>query len=363
MHIYQKPNGSWCAVVQYQAQRRKVTRNTRAAAMKAGAEALIEMGGTPTADPTVDELIDAWLEEKTLAPTYRADAERIRGQLPTPFRRRTLSTVGPLVVKQLFAQMGRDGRSVHRIRRAHEVLSSAFHLAEGWQWVDRNPFGAVSKPAAPDRAETLPSRAQVRSLLADRGHRLWLFVNVAATTSARRGDVVALRWTDIDLDDESIRFHRALAYAPGVGVHEKTGKAGKQADRRVAIDPALCFELAEHQVAQAAQAVAKGQPAPEWVFSHDLGITPWTPDFASKEWARWRATHGLPATVRLHDLRHFIISEQLAAGVAPKVAGGRAGHTQTRTTTDRYGHRIPAADRAAAVTVASILGRGHSEKV
>lgn len=354
MHLYEKPNGSWVAVVQHKGQRRKITRPTRSEAAMEASRALVELGGAPTADPTVAEALEAWIADSTASPAYIADARRIRERLPRPFIERRLSEVGPIVVRQLLSTLTRDGLTVHRVRRAHTILSAVFSMAQSWEWVDRNPFHVVSAPPEPERAESLPDRDQVAAMLADTADRLWLLVNTAATTSARRGELCALRWEYVGSD--SITIGPALRWRPG-GVELGAGKSGKKGYRVVAIDPGLADALGAHHDRQRAQAAKEGLGEPVWVFSHRAGEEPWRPDWVSKQWDRLRRKHGLPDTIRLHDLRHYIISEQLAAGVAPKVAGGRAGHTQTRTTTDRYGHRIPAADRDAADTVARILGR------
>jgi integrase len=145
-----------------------------------------------------------------------------------------------------------------------------------------------------------------------------------------------------------------LAYAPESGVVQTEGKTGKAGHRVVAIDADLVAELKAHRVAQVEMALAAGLPKPVWVFSHDAGVTPWRPDHVSREFRRLRDKAGVPSTVRLHDLRHFVATELLAAGVPLKVVSERLGHRQLSTTADTYGHYVPAADKEAADVMARL---------
>ena len=119
----------------------------------------------------------------------------------------------------------------------------------------------------------------------------------------------------------------------------------------VAIDPLLAGHLQTHRVEQVTTAVAHGLPAPVWVFSDDAGVSPWRPEFPTKEFAKIRASAGVDPSAKAHGLRHAMATRLLAAGVPIKVVQERLGHTRAATTTDRYGHYVRAADRRAADTM------------
>jgi integrase len=93
-----------------------------------------------------------------------------------------------------------------------------------------------------------------------------------------------------------------------------------------------------------------------WVFSDRLGTDPWRPDRPTQRWVRLRKVTPELAGVRLHDLRHLVATELLAAGVDLAVVAGRLGHSSPRTTLGVYGHALPGREREAADIIAARLG-------
>lgn len=352
-YIHRLKSGHYRVQVKHQGQVRTATAPTKGEAEMLAAEIKLEMGGTPKASAvTVADLLATWRAASTLSITFRADAGRVIGRLPDEFTSRRLTNVTPAVIEALYRQLTRDGWSPHRIGRAHTVLSSAWSLALRYEWAVVNPFRAAKAPAVSRAPIDPPTPEQVDALLAAADTRFVLYLLVSATLGARRGEVVALQWPDVS--DDAINVRRALAYAPGVGVQPTDGKTGRDGHRVVAIDTDLAALLRAHRVAQVELALASGLPAPLWVFSHDAGVTPWRPDFASREFIRLRRTAGLPDGVRLKNLRHYVATQLLAAGVPLKTVGDRLGHRQLSTTSDVYGAYVPAADQAAAAIMAGL---------
>lgn len=355
MNIRKLPSGSWQVSIMCNGVRRSTTASSKEEAKRLGAEMLLEMGGsTKQAGATVADLVHAWQASATLSSTFRADAKRVIDKMPEAFTRRTAASITPSIVEGLYRQLQRDGWTVHRISRLHTVLSTAWTLGRRWEWVRDNPFTAARRPSAPKAKIHPPTPAQVHALLdgADGVFRLFLFLSAAI--GARRGEVVALQWQDVAEDGIVVR--RSLAYAPESGVVETDGKTGAKGHRVVAIDADLAVMLRAHRRQQVELALAAGLPAPVWVFSHDAGVTPWRPDYASREFRELRRRLGLPESIRMHDLRHFVATELLAAGVPLKVVSERLGHRQLATTADTYGHYVPAADRQAADVMARLRG-------
>jgi integrase len=114
-----------------------------------------------------------------------------------------------------------------------------------------------------------------------------------------------------------------------------------------ALDPTTCGLLARH-------AEDRGASRDGFVFSDDGGATAWKPNRVTKAFLRHRRDAGL-RPFRLHDLRHFMATEMLQAGVPLVVVSCRLDHRRVSTTLDRYAHAVPGSDAVAAATLRGIL--------
>lgn len=353
MYLRKLPSGQWQASVKYQGRRRSATGRTRGEASQAAAELLLELGATPRAKHvTVDELLAAWLAGADLSHTFRTDARRVIERAPEEFKARRIETVTPAVIEGLYRQLKREKWSAHRVGRLHTVLSSSWTLARRYQWVTGNPFADVRKPQPPKRSIGVPLPSQVSALIAAADPTFRLYLLVSASLGTRRGETVALQWGDIA--DGAVIVRRSLAYSPLEGVTATEGKTGKEGHRVVAIDADLAERLRAHRRAQVEMALAAGLPAPVWVFSHDAGVTPWRPDYASREFRTLRRKVKIDEGVRLHDLRHYVATQLLGHGVPLKAVSDRLGHRQLQTTADVYGHYVQAVDQASAEVMAKL---------
>lgn len=351
MNVTKLPSGQWRVSVKYKGQRRTATARTQSLAQQLGATMIIEMGGAPKqTELTVADLLSNWLAVSDFSATYRSDAERIARVMPKAFAQRTLSSVSPLVIDHFYRQLAEAGFSPHRVRRFHEVLSSAWSMALRYEWANHNPFSWAKKPTVPKRRATAPHVDDVVRVLAAADETFALYLQLSATAGGRRGEMVGLQWNAVG--ETTLDMHRALAYTPETGVIVKEVKPGPKGNRVVSMPVPLMRRLRAHRKAQLEMAVANGLPAPLWVFSDDAGVTPWRPDFVTYRWIKLRDSLGLKG-VRLHDMRHFMASQALAAGVPLSVVSDRLGHTNRQTTSDLYGHMVPAADRQ----VSDIMGR------
>lgn len=365
MHLSRLPSGAWRVAVKHQGKRATGTAPTRAQAQHLGARLLLDLGGTPSAGGrhAVAELLDVWRDDLTTrgrSPAYRDDARRVAERLPAPFLERQVAKVTPMVAQALLAQLVREGWTVHRVRRAHEMLSSAWSLACSWEWAVANPWAHVSRPPAPPPRSSAPDPAVVLRVLNAAPADLRLFLALAAITGARRGELVGLQWSAIDRS--TVRIGATLRHNPiARTVEQGGGKTGRKGHRTVTVDHETAAALAALHARQSALSAAAGLPVPVWVFSHDAGHTPWRPDYVTRTLSRLRAKAGAP-TLRLHDLRHFTATQLLARGIPAKAVADRLGHARVGTTTDRYGHAVPAADQAATEAIADVLGRSTTPR-
>jgi integrase len=177
---------------------------------------------------------------------------------------------------------------------------------------------------------------------------------VLAATGCRRSEVLALRWTDVELATGELRVRRALAIVDRK-VIEKDTKTHQA--RRIAIDPATLAALETHrlQIEDRARELNVPLGHDALVFSSDdYRQKPWRPDVVTNRFIRLCRKAGMSG-VRLHDLRHFVATNLGAAGTPIATISARLGHRDVATTLNVYSHSLPAADRAAASTLGELL--------
>ncbi len=259
---------------------------------------------------------------------------------------------------QLYARMAWRGLGPSRVRCAHVVLHRAVAQAVRCGWLARNPVSSATRPPVPKVAITPPRIEAVRLALTTARQvnpDLWCWLQVAVATGARRGEVCALRWRDVDLDEGIVRIERSVSATASSGIVVKSTKTGRS--RVVSLTPQGIWALTERR-AHAERAAAEAGRAFEesaLIFSSDaLGRCPWRPEVVTRRWGRLRAGIELEQ-VRLHDLRHFVATELLSAGVDVRTVANRLGHARTSTTLDIYWAWVPARDREAAEHLGALL--------
>jgi integrase len=258
------------------------------------------------------------------------------------------------VYAHLLRRGGRDGRplSPGTVHRVHVVLHRALIQAVRWEWIWLNPAAQASPPRVEPAEIRPPSVDQVCRLL-DTVHSaditFFTYLYLAVTTGARRSQLLALRWPDVDFDHAALSLSRALVEGPTGPVLRPTKN---RRTYRVALDTSSVELLATHRD-RTLRCPTDGVDG--FVFSNDpAGRLPWQPNWVTKRFIAYRRRAGV-AHFRLHDLRHFMATTMLAAGVAVPVVSERLCHARTSTTVNIYAHAMPGADRDAANLLADIL--------
>lgn len=361
MHIRQLPSGRYQVLVKHNGRRASASARTLGEARQLGAELVLKMGGRPTdTRATVADLIAGHLAdvEPDWSPTTWADAKRVADRLPAEFTERRVSSVTPAIIAGLYRQLRADGWSAHRLRRLRMVLNGAWKRAIAYEWAASNPCRDVPIPAKAAKPEVAPpSDEQVRAVLdhADGGVRL--FVRLAVVTGCRRGELVAVRWDDVDLERSELVIRRSLVQVKGRSPIVRETKTGSKGFRVLTLDLPTATMLRTHRANQVEQALANGLPSPVWLFSHDAGTSPWRPDYISRAFARARDAAGV-SNVRLHDLRHYVAVTMLQDGESAADVAGQLGHASVATTTSTYWRHMPGRNRDATDRRAARLGDG-----
>lgn len=352
--------------------RQYVTKTFRGGRREAERElaALVSSAETarPTASMTVGEALEQWYEhaKPQLSPSTVAttrvvlDAHLLPYLETTPLRKLTPSKIDA-VYRALREKGGRKGKPLawSTVQRAHNVLHRAMAQAVRWGWLPLNPVSNATAPKRDHHELRPPSPAEVLRVVEHAEHidqGLGVYLLLAASTGARRSELVALRWTDLDLDAGVAMIGRGVVTGPD-GLVEKDTKT--HAARRIAIDERTVEVLKAHheQMSDNADACAAELPVNAFVFSDEAdGSRPWKPDFVTQAFARAAKRAGVP-NARLHDLRHFVATRLLANGVDVRTVAGRLGHKNPNVTLNVYAAFLPEADRDAADVIGKLLVR------
>jgi integrase len=345
--IVKSPSGKYRAVVDFGGRRRSATFATLKEARAGQSRMLIEMGSEPIAlTATIGDLLGDYLAASGgLSANHLYNARNVVGRLPDSVTELRADAVSALKIEAIYRSLLADGWGVHSVHRIHGIFSSSFKRAARYRIIATNAMATVEAPDRPRTEMQPPTVTQVRGLIAACTSDLHaLTYSMAAATGARRGELVGLRWGDIDFTTGRISIVRSLAQTPGTAVHETPTKTGTKGQRVIQADPDTMALIANRRAAH---------PSGEWVLS-PTGIGPWRPAAISRIFPADMKVAGLTG-FRFHDLRHFHATQLLTAGVAPWIVARRLGHTNPATTMRVYSHWIPGTDAGAAEAIARVM--------
>ncbi|HBX76115.1 MAG TPA: hypothetical protein DEG43_00575 [Acidimicrobiaceae bacterium] len=353
MSIEKLPSGKFRAVVSHGGKKsRSKAVSTRAQAKILEAQLTLSVGAKPKdGGHTVAEVIAGFIAdgETTMSPGTLDFYRKGEGAMPATFKSRQVSDVSAYILDGVYAEMRQGGASEHKIGKAHKLLSVSFARAARYGWVTANPCRDAVKPKPATKDIDPPSPEKVRQVITsaeDVNADLPTFLRLLAATGMRRGEGVALQWGDFE--DGLVWIRRNLVEERReLTVREtKTGSKGK---RRISVDEGTMEAIEALRLRQALTAAENDLPGPVWVFSHDAGVTPWTPSYTTRAFGR------LSDEFTLHDLRHFHATQLLAEGKPIANVSRRLGHSSVTVTLNTYSHWLPEQDRDAADFIGDLL--------
>ncbi|MBM2711678.1 site-specific integrase [Mesorhizobium caraganae] len=256
---------------------------------------------------------------------------------------------------------GKGGLAPQTIQHVHRLLSQILSSAVKARKLRQSPMEAVQTTPKVRREEIqVLDDAELKALLAHlKGRSIYMPVLMAASTGMRRGEVLALRWKDIDLDRATLQVVQVVEETKaGIAIKEpKTDRSR----RTIALPARLVVELRRHRKDLAEHRLKLGLGKDE----KDLAFPTWdgrirTPRPFSKEFAREAETAGVPQ-VTFHGLRHTHITHLLRSGVPVHVVSARAGHANPSVTLNIYAHLLPGQQEGAAAVVDAALNAALQE--
>jgi integrase len=257
----------------------------------------------------------------------------------------------------LLASGGKDGAplSTRTVRHAHRLLHKTLARATKAEVISRNVAVVISPPKVDEREVEILKADQIAPVLqALDGHALQPPAVLALATGARRGEILGLSWSAVDLDKATLRIERSLEQTKA-GLKFKLPKT-KTSKRTVSLPPTAVEALRAHRRQQLEMRLALGQGRPDGetlVFGTIEG-NPIAPDTFSRNWHRFVRARNLP-TVSFHALRHTHVSALIARGIDVLTISRRIGHANAAITLRVYGHLFEQNDSAAVTAIEQAL--------
>ena len=294
---------------------------------------------------TVGEYLDVWLKSSVRGSirqsTYDRDAYLVENHVKPALGRIKLKNLSSAHVQGFYQDRLDVGLSASTVHKVHTIVHKALARAVAWQMVPRNVTDAVEPPRPAPREMCPLSPAEARKLLdAAQGDRLEALYVLAVTTGMRQGELLALKWQDVDLGNATVSIRRTLTRSGGrytLG-EPKT----KKSRRSIHLTPRAADVLEQHLERQLSDIQMLGDNYADQglVFSTDTG-TPFNPsNVRQRSFAPLLRKANIPH-MRFHDLRHTCATLLLGKGTHPKFVQELLGHATVAITLDTYSHVMP----------------------
>jgi integrase len=307
----------------------------------------------------VAEYFQWWLDDvaapRCSAKTRRTYADLIRLHIAPELGRLEIGKLSAPQVQSLLRKKERDGLSPRTVGHIRGVLRTALNDGVRLGVLARN-VAALTDPPRQRPAEREPfTPEEARALLAAaEGDRLAALYRLTLTLGLRRGEVLGLRWQDVNLDTGTLRIERSLQRVDGAIVSKEPKTPRSR--RTLSLPPSAVAALRAHHDRQTWERKSAGERWREtgMVFTTSIG-TPIDPDRLNKNYKVLLARAGLREQ-RFHDLRHAAATLMLRDGLPVHEVSAVLGHSQTSTTLNVYSHVLPGAHERAAATMERLLG-------
>ncbi len=298
-----------------------------------------------TENLTVGEYLDRWLNDSdrgsVRTSTYERHEQIVRLHLKPAFGRVKLSKLTPAHVQGLYRHKLDSGLSPATVQKIHVVLHKALAQALKWNLIPRNAADAVKAPrSAPEEMRPLSPDEARKLMEAAQGDKLEALYVLAMHTGMRQGELLALKWEDVDLNEGVIRIRRTLVRSGGrIALGEPKTKGSR---RPVYLTGAAVEALRTHLDRQLEDIERLGDLYRDHglVFTSEVGTLINPTNLRRRSFAPLLDRTGL-TRIRFHDLRHTCATLLLSRNVHPKYVQELLGHATVAITLDTYSHVIP----------------------
>jgi integrase len=294
---------------------------------------------------TVGEYLNSWLKGSVRGSVRQSTFDRyeiaVRVHIKPALGRVKLKKLSPAHVAGFYQDRLAAGSAPASVNKLHVTLRKALDQAVKWHMVPRNVAEAVKAPRpAPPEMRTLSAEETRKLIEVARGDKLGALYMLAVHTGMRQGELLALKWQDVDLENAKLSVRRTLTMSNGriLLCELKT----KKSRRTIRLTDAAIQALHEHLARQLEGMERLGDAYRDegLIFASQVG-TPINPtNLRRRSFAALLRRANLPK-IRFHDLRHTCATLLLSRNVHPKYVQELLGHANIAITLDTYSHVIP----------------------
>ena len=309
---------------------------------------------------TTGQWLEVWFNDYAMLKVRPSSHQTYRGYLDHHIKpyigNIPLTKLSSLDLQRLYKKLLSDGRvdrieskkqpkglSAKTVRNIHQIISSALKLAVEQRLIAHNPADGCALPKAERKEmQTLPVEQLTSFLREAKDSGVFALYYIDLTTGLRRGELLGLKWSDIDLEKGDLRVQRQIGRIDGKIIEMPLKTKNAYRTLPLSADAISVLKMQKCRVGNS-----------EWVFPSPTG-GPMSPDSVLHMLHRVLKRAGLPK-VRFHDLRHTFATLALQNGVDVKTVSSMLGHYSAGFTLDTYAHVTTSAKREAAKTMGNIL--------
>lgn len=289
------------------------------------------------------DFLNQWLEDKkrnVQQSTYKSYVILVNKHISPKLGHVILSELKPLTIQDfynnLFNEKGLSGSSVQKI---HTLVKDSLKKAVKWELLHKNPADAVDRPKSERHEVEVWNVEEInRFLKFAESDPLYIAFHIAISTGMRQGEILGLRWQDIDFNKKILMVRQTLLHD---GKHLKSGTKSKAGLRTISLPADTVIKLKKHHK----QVINEKLFAEDIYKDNDLVIctklgTPINPSNLTRTFQRL-IERSQVKLIRFHDLRHTHATILLSQNINPKIVSERLGHADVRITLNTYSHLLP----------------------
>ncbi|MGI8651114.1 MAG: site-specific integrase [Rubrobacter sp.] len=310
----------------------------------------------------VGAYLDRWLSDAVRGSvresTYYRDECLVRVHVKPALGRVKLSNLNAMHLQSFYRNRLDSGLSGSTVQKIHHIVHKALSQAERWNLIPRNPADGVKAPT-PSSKEMRPLSADEarRFLEAAKEDRLEALYVMAVHTGMRRGELLGLKWDDVNLEASTLRVRRTMTRTENGKKLALGEPKTKQSRRSIRLTPGAVESLRRHRAHQGEEKLKAGGVYEDhgFVFAGEIGNLINPSNLRQRSFIPLLKAAGLPQ-ITFHDLRHTCASLLFSKNVHPKFVQDLLGHARVAITLDTYSHMLPGMGGEAADAMGEALG-------